>query len=51
MVGVTNVVNTMHARYVALPFVSSFTEDCLGRGKEYTMEELYIITMALREWV
>lgn len=34
MVGVTNAVNTMHARYVTLPFVSSFTEDCVGRLKE-----------------
>ncbi len=34
MVGVTNAVNTMHGRHLTLPFISSFTEDCVGRGKE-----------------
>ena len=34
MVEITNVVNTMHARWVTLPFITAFTEDCLGRGKE-----------------
>ena len=34
MVGVTNAVNTMHGRCLTLPFISSFTEDCVGRGKE-----------------
>jgi formate C-acetyltransferase len=34
MVATTNVVNTMHARLLTLPFISSFTEDCLGRGRE-----------------
>ncbi|MDF2611185.1 MAG: pyruvate formate-lyase [Lachnospiraceae bacterium] len=34
MVATTNVVNTMHGRLLTLPFISSFTEDCLGRGKE-----------------
>jgi len=34
MVATTNIVNTMHARYVTLPFISTFTEDCVGRGKE-----------------
>jgi formate C-acetyltransferase len=34
MVGITNVVNTMHGEYVTLPFISTFTEDCLGRLKE-----------------
>jgi len=34
MAGVINAVNTMHGVYVTLPFVSSFTEDCVGRLKE-----------------
>lgn len=34
MVATTNVVNTMHARWLTLPFITSFTEDCIGRGKE-----------------
>ena len=34
MVGTTNAVNTMHGRHLTLPFISSFTEDCVGRGKE-----------------
>ncbi|MEI6102225.1 MAG: pyruvate formate lyase family protein, partial [Eubacteriales bacterium] len=34
MVGTTNAVNTMHGRLLTLPFISSFTEDCVGRGKE-----------------
>ncbi len=34
MVGVTNLVNTMHARHVTLPFISSFTDDCVGRLRE-----------------
>ncbi len=34
MAGVINTVDTMHARHVTLPFVSSFTEDCVGRLKE-----------------
>ncbi len=34
MVAVTNVVNTMHGRFVTLPFISSFTDDCVARLKE-----------------
>jgi len=34
MVATTNVVNTMHGRWLTLPFITSFTEDCIGRGKE-----------------
>lgn len=34
MVTTTNIVNTMHARWVTLPYITSFTEDCIGRGKE-----------------
>lgn len=34
MTEITNVVNTMHARWVTLPYITSFTEDCVGRGKE-----------------
>lgn len=34
MVATTNVVNTMHGRMLTLPFISSFTEDCMGRGRE-----------------
>lgn len=34
MTEITNVVNTMHARWVTLPYITAFTEDCLGRGKE-----------------
>ncbi|HIX58931.1 MAG TPA: glycyl radical protein [Candidatus Blautia gallistercoris] len=34
MVQIGNVVNTMHAKWVTLPYITSFTEDCIGRGKE-----------------
>ncbi len=34
MVATTNIVNTMHAKWVTLPFITSFTEDCIGIGKE-----------------
>lgn len=34
MVETTNIVNTMHAKWVTLPFITAFTEDCIGRGKE-----------------
>ena len=34
MVATTNVVNTMHGRLLTLPFVCTFTEDCIGRGLE-----------------
>lgn len=34
MVGTTNAVNTMHGRWLTLPYITSFTEDCVGRGKE-----------------
>ncbi|MGI6069176.1 MAG: glycyl radical protein [Blautia sp.] len=34
MVEIGNVVNTMHAKWVTLPFITAFTEDCIGRGLE-----------------
>jgi len=34
MVETTNIVNTMHAKWVTLPYITAFTEDCIGRGKE-----------------
>lgn len=34
MTETTNIVNTMHAKWVTLPFITAFTEDCIGRGKE-----------------
>lgn len=34
MVEIGNVVNTMHAKWVTLPFITAFTEDCIGRGRE-----------------
>ena len=34
MVQIGNVVNTMHAKWVTLPFETCFTEDCVGRGLE-----------------
>ena len=34
MVQISNVVNTMHAKWVTLPFETCFTEDCVGRGLE-----------------
>lgn len=34
MVEIGNVVNTMHAKWITLPFITAFTEDCIGRGKE-----------------
>ena len=34
MTEITNVVNTMHARWITLPYITAFTEDCVGRGKE-----------------
>lgn len=34
MVATTNVVNTMHGRWLTLPYITSFTEDCVGRGRE-----------------
>ena len=34
MVSVTNVVDTMHARILPLPFVSAITDDCIETGRE-----------------
>lgn len=34
MVSVTNIVDTMHARILPLPFVTAITDDCIERGKE-----------------
>lgn len=34
MVSVTNVVDTMHARILPLPFVTAITDDCIERGLE-----------------
>ncbi len=34
MIGLTNVVNTMHGRKLTLPFICTFTDDCMARGLE-----------------
>ncbi len=34
VVSVANVVNTMHAKLLPLPFMSAITEDCIGKGLE-----------------
>lgn len=34
MVSVTNIVDTMHARILPLPFVTAITDDCIEKGKE-----------------
>lgn len=34
MVVTTNIVNTMHARWVTLPYMTATTDDCIARGKE-----------------